>query len=54
MAHNVSDTTDGIRQCRNARISLYRIQRAAETPEESEERRHRRREYVRRSQEREH
>ena len=48
MADNVSDAADSIRQRRNARRrELYRIQRAAETPEESEERRCRRREYMR-------
>ena len=36
MAVNISDTTDDVTQRRNARRELYRIHRAAETPEQSE------------------
>ena len=40
MTDNVRDTTDDVRQCRNAtRSELYRIHRAAEPPEQNEERR---------------
>ena len=42
MADSIRDTTDNVRQRRNARRrGLYRIHRAAETTEQSEERRRR-------------